>query len=346
MGMMSISRAVAASALLLGSTLVAQAETVLTLSNYIPAGHFFNERVMKVWMENVAKASGGSIRINMLPKVVGTLPAQYDVAVDGLADIVLFNPGYSPGRFDLAGIGEAPLMSEDPKASSIAFSRFYDKELKPLGLFKEVQMLSVFTAAPGNMITRGAPPKSFEGLKGMKIRNPLPVTKILLDNAGAVPVSKPISEAYELMSTGVVDATLLGYDTVTGFKLNEVAKGAIEVPGGLYNASVGVAMNKGKWDKLKPEEQKALMDVSGEKLAALVGDVYYVALQEGKQALIKSGAEYVVADKAFVDKVREASKPVYDNLIKVATTAGAKDPEKILDRYRALITTVQAEIKK
>lgn len=344
MGMASVFRTLVAGSVLVGSAIVAQAETKLNFSNYIPAGHFFNERVLQVWAKNVSEASEGRVTINFLPKVVGTLPAQYDVAVDGLADIVLFNPGYSPGRFDLAGIAEAPLLSENQKASAIAFSRFYEKELKPLGLFKEVHMLSAFVAAPGNIITRGAPPKAFDDLKDMKIRSPLPVTKILLEYAGAVPIAKPVSEAYELMSTGVIDGSFIGYDSITGFKLNEVAKGALEVPGGLYNATVGIAMNKQTWDRLSPEDQAALTKVSGEAMAALVGDVYATALDEGAQALKDAGADYVVADEAFIAKVREASEPVYAALIKAATDAGANDPEHIIERYEALIDEVKAEI--
>lgn len=344
MGFMSATRAMLAGSILIGSMTAASAETTLNFSNYIPAGHFFNQRIMNVWADNVEEATEGRVKINVLPKFVGGVTAQYDVAVDGLADIVLFNPGYSPGRFDLSGIGEAPLFSENPNAAGIAFWRFYEAELKPLGLFKEVHMLGAFTASPGNLITRDAPPTSFEGLKNLKIRSPLPINKILIEHAGGVPIAKSITEAYELMSTGVIDGSFAGFDTIEGFKLNEVSQGAIEVPGGLYNATVGIAMNQQKWDSISPEDQAAINSVSGEAMARLVGEVYETALEEGKQLLIDSGVELYVADEAFIASVREASQPVYEALIAAAAEAGAEDPENILVRFQDTIKAVEEEL--
>ena len=334
-----------AGALVVCASVSAQAETVLTMSNYLPAGSFFNDQVIKVWADNVSEATQGRVKVNILPKVVGNIAQQYDVVVDGLADLALFNPGYSPGRFDITGIGEAPLLSPASDVAAVGFWRFYETELKPAGLFNEVELLSIFTTAPGHLALRSSPPADLAGLKGQKIRSPLPVTKRLLDAFGAVPVSKPVSEAYELMSTGVVDGTLLGYDTVIGFKLAEVSKGALEVPGGLYNASAGIAMNKEKFAALSPEDQAAINKVSGEALAKLTGTVYLTAIEDGKAALIAAGTDYKVADEAFLAEIKAAAEPIYADIAKLAEAAGLKDPQNVMARYQAILDQAATDLK-
>lgn len=332
-------------AMIIASTASVRAETTLNFSNWLPTSHFFYTDIIQVWAKNIEEATEGRVKINILPKVVGTVPTQYDVVVDGLADIVLFIPGYSPGRFDVSGVGEVPLLSSDTKVSAVAWAKFYEDEIAELNVFKGVHVLATYSVAAGHFMTRDEPITSVEQLKGMKFRSPLPVTNILLDNMGAVPVSKPVSQNYELMASGVIDGTLAGYDQIKGFKLDEVAGGYTEIPGGLYNSLNVIAMNQSKWDALSVEDQAAISRVSGVAFAEMLGDVYDVKLAEGKAALVARDIPVVVADDAFVEAIRVASEPVYARIIELAGKAGAKDPDMIIERLRKKIEEVDAEYR-
>ena len=75
--------------------------TTLRYSRWLPEAYVLESQVMKPWIDEVAKATGGRVTIEVLPKMVGSVPSQYDVVADGLADLAMFVPGYSPGRFPL-----------------------------------------------------------------------------------------------------------------------------------------------------------------------------------------------------------------------------------------------------
>ena len=66
---------------------------ILRYSNWLPLNYPLNTGVMIPWIEAVEKVTEGRVKIEMTPKVVGTVPGQYDVVADGLADISLFLPG-------------------------------------------------------------------------------------------------------------------------------------------------------------------------------------------------------------------------------------------------------------
>ena len=102
---------------------------------------------------------------------------------------------------------------------------------------------------------------------------------------GAVPVEGPSSKAYELLSQGVADGILFPYESVNFFKLIPQLDEAISVPGGLYNTSFYIVMNKAKWDSLDPEQQDAIDTVAGEALARMAGRMWDAADAAGKAAM-------------------------------------------------------------
>ena len=82
--------AAAAAAVTLLSFGANAADITLRYSNWLPAGYHLTDQVMKPWMEDVERVTEGRVKVEILPKVVGTVPGQYDAAADGLADVTLF----------------------------------------------------------------------------------------------------------------------------------------------------------------------------------------------------------------------------------------------------------------
>ena len=56
------------------------AQTVLKHSNWFPEGQVMRVKVIDPWKEEVAKVTNGRVRIETLPKVVGSVLGQFDVA--------------------------------------------------------------------------------------------------------------------------------------------------------------------------------------------------------------------------------------------------------------------------
>ena len=69
---------------------------------------------------------------------------------------------------------------------------------------------------------------------------------------------------------------------MTSFRLNELLKGHLEVPGGLGAPSFVIVANQKAFDNLTPENKAALMKASGEAGAALIGKAWQAADERGR----------------------------------------------------------------
>ncbi|MGE0232295.1 MAG: TRAP transporter substrate-binding protein [Flavobacteriaceae bacterium] len=322
--------AAAAAAVTFMSFAANAADITLRYSNWLPAGYHLTEGVMKPWMEDVARVTEGRVKVEMLPKVVGTVNGQYDVAADGLADVVLFPVAYAPGRFPVEDGLELPFVGTDPLKRSVATWDIYKKYMEPLGVFKEVHVVSIFSSNSTHPMTTSKPVKSIDDFKGLKLRSPSPAVTQEVELLGGVAVSKPISELYELLSGGIVDGAIIPLDTVKGFKLDGALKHITVIPGGMSNNMVMIAMNKAVWDKISEKDRKAIDEVSGAFMAKRNGEVIKKKLEESYDVLKAAGITIEDASPELANALKEKLKPVVEDWYKRAKAAGLQNPEAFL----------------
>ena len=81
-----------------------------------------------------------------------------------------------------------------------------------------------------------------------------------VQNMGATPISLMVTQAYESLQRGVVDATLIGWSDP--FRLDEVTSFHLEGPFGV--SPHVIAMTRTNFESLSEPAQRALPDNSGE----------------------------------------------------------------------------------
>lgn len=116
----------------------------------------------------MSEVTDGRIEVRILPKLVGTLPGQYDVAATGQADIALGNQSYSPGRFIQYAFVELPGGGDRAEATSVAFWRTYNSFFSENDEMGDVKTITLFTAGPGQLFTTGHVVNSIDGNGGFK----------------------------------------------------------------------------------------------------------------------------------------------------------------------------------
>ena len=99
-------------------------EVTLKLSAFIPAQAPTFAQVIKPWSEAVNAEGTGIIKIDTFPGgVLGGNPGlQPKMVTDGIADIALVIPAYSPGRFPDNDVMELPGMAKNSSESSFHVS--------------------------------------------------------------------------------------------------------------------------------------------------------------------------------------------------------------------------------
>ncbi len=320
----------------------AQAETVLTYSNWLPQTHLINEQAILPFIEEVQTASDGRIKIETLPKVVGSVPGQYDVAVDGLADITFIIMGYTPGRFPLSEVVELPFVGDDPEATSVAYYQVYRDDLEKYNEFKGVKLLSLCVASPSHIATSKKLVTEIDDLQGLKMRNPIASFIPAAEAMGTVPINKPISELYELASSGVVDGGFAPLDSMNSFNLKDVLPNMTLVEGGLFSPGLALVMNEETWNSLSPEDQEIVLNAAGEKMARAIGAGYAASDKKARVDMAAMEGRVVQeASPALMAALREKLSFVKDAWIEKATAAGVANAAEVANKLQKTVKSLQ-----
>ncbi len=314
--------------------------TTLTMSSWVSPQHHLTSVVLQGWANEVEKATGGRVKLTMLPKHPSAPPGTFDAVRDGLVDVSYVTASYTPARHILPLLAELPGAGDTALVNSVAYSRIYWKYFHAVGEYKGVKQLGVFTHGPGQMFTK-RPVNGIADVQGLKIRTGGGIAEKVAKALGASAFVKPAPESYELLKGGVADGVFFPFESIISFKLDTVIEQATVFPGGMYSSAFGFFMNEDKWNKLSKEDQAAIEKVSGEHLARLAGRSWDEADAKGLDALKKSGVKIVTADAAFSAEVAKRSAPIVEEWIKSASAKGV-DAAKILAEFRAELKKVAA----
>lgn len=322
-----------AAALACGQT--AAAQTTLRYSNWLPVGHPLRAQAMDPWAQEVEKATQGRVRVEALPKVLVTVPGQYDAVRDGLADVALFVPSYTPGKFEITEMMELPFLADKASVRSPASWRFYQKHLAAYDEYKGVRVLSLFTGPALHVYTAKRAIRSIGDFAGLKLRSPNPAVSQGLTLLGATPVLKPATEIYELVSGGVLDGAATTISDVASFRLTGLLPRAQVVGGGFTATVIVLAINPAKWAALSKADQDAVLAASGEKLARAVGAAFDAAEADSLDATRKAGGSVDLLPPALVDAMKERTAPLEKSVLDKARKHGVKDPAELLGALKA-----------
>jgi TRAP-type C4-dicarboxylate transport system substrate-binding protein len=259
---------------------------------------------------------------------------QYDLIKNGVRDLVWHVPAYTKGRFDMLAAGEIPFLCPSASVCSTAVWKWYNKHGLADKEFTDTKLLNVFVHGPGTIHTR-KPAKTLEELKGIKLRAGgagVPISQAL----GMSAISAPATEAHEMLSRGTIDGVLFPYEALDSFRLTEVLKAHLEVPGGLYTATFVIVMNKDAFAKLTPANQAAIIKASGEAGSALFGKAWDAADARAREGAKKRGNTIQTLAPAELERWRPMLKFVRDDWLKKAKGRGL-DGEMLLKDLEATI---------
>lgn len=312
----------------------ASAEDItLRYSRFLPAGYVLEAKVIEPWIKDVERVTEGRVKVDVLPKVVGTVAGQYDAVADRLADIALFVPGYTPGRFTLIEGLELAFYGDDPAVRSPASQKMYEKYIAPTNLFGEVEVLGLITTNANQIHTVSAPPLTLDAFNGLKMRVNSPKAN-MATLLGMTPVVKPISETYELASGGTVDGTITPTETAVGYKLHELFKGITIIPGGLGVSMVVLAVNKDAWNSISEKDRAAIREISGEAIATTAGKEQKVVLEEAFEAFRAAGTKIETVSPEVEAEIKRILAPEEEAWLKLAKEEGVANPEAMLTELR------------
>jgi TRAP-type C4-dicarboxylate transport system substrate-binding protein len=314
----------------------AAAQTVLTASSWVPPTHSLSI-AQKEWCDLVEKNAGGKVKCNVLPRAVANPPGTFDAVKNGLADVSFTVHGYTPGRFLLTQMAEFPFLGDQAEPISVAFNKVAMQHPEFLAEHQGVHVLAFFTHGPGIVFNTKKPVTKVEDLQGLKWRVGGGMVNEIAKALGMNVTLKPATDSYELLSGGVMDGTLFPAESIESFKIDKIIKYATTFPGGLYNTSFVFMMNKAKYDKLSPEEKKAVDAASGEVAARIMGRNWDKVDRRAFGLMQANNVQVTKADAKLVADVKAKTNPLEQKWVKDAEAKGLKNADKVLADFRAEI---------
>ena len=239
----------------------------LKLAHFMPTVHTLHQKVFVPLAEDLAAATGGELTLKIYPSgALGKGPLQqYKRAVTGVADITFCIQSYSATLFPRSLIATQPGVTLSAEQGTRRLWEVYDAHLAEE--YQAVKVLGIWVMSPTVLMMREKPVRAVADLAGMKIRISSPVESDLIRAWGGVPVAMPITESYNALTTGVVDAVLIQPSALYApWNLAEPARHVTaNLPG--PTSIVCLVMNKNSWSSLTKGQQKILDQLTGREFS-------------------------------------------------------------------------------
>ncbi len=253
--------------------------TELKLAHFMSPKHPYHAHVFEWLGAELDAATDGELTIRVYPGgELGPGPVeQFNRAIDGVADIAFGLHGYTAPQFPRSLLMEYPGVAK----SSDSAARGYWNAIDLIGdEYKRVKVLGLWTITPAAIFSREKPIRSLDDLQGLKVRVASKGHGAVITAWGATPVFMPVTEVYNSMQTGVVDATLIDPGAALAFKLNEVSK---SMTVGMQSplATFFLVMNRDSWDALSDEQKAIFEDLTGLSLSERAHTAWIVASKKG-----------------------------------------------------------------
>lgn len=318
----------AAAGLAIGGSGGAAAQTKdLRMANWLPPVHHM-QKAIPIWAAVIEKASGGSVKINLMKAPLAKAPGQYDLVKKGIADIAFGVAAFTPKRFQLFRGIEVPFTVNNATSGSAGMWDWYMRTGQADKEFHDAKLIGAFTPAPFLYHSR-KPINGLGDLKGLKVRAG-GIGIEILKRLGAAPVFIPPSGVTEAVQRGTVDATQFPWEGLAGFRLTKMTTHHLVIPNGLYSTAFWIAMSKKAWSGLTPAQQKAFSDngLSGSKL---IGQRWDAVEAKAKQAAVANGNKIVILGDADTAKLRSVTSFFEEGWIKKANAAGLNGKASMAD---------------
>ncbi len=235
----------------------------LKLAHFMPSVHILQEKVFAPLAEELARADKGQLTLTIYPGgALGKGPVQqYKRAVEGVADITFCIHSYSASLFPRSQLFTLPGAYHNAEEGTEKLWALLDPYLQDE--YRQIKLLGLWAMSPTVLITRDKPVRSLADLKGMKVRTGSPAEADAIGCWGGVSVTMPITESYNALNTGIVDAVLIQPSAMySPWNLSEPGKYVTDL---LPSPStiVFLAMNRRSWQALSPSEQETLSRFTG-----------------------------------------------------------------------------------
>ncbi|MBN1832603.1 MAG: TRAP transporter substrate-binding protein [Deltaproteobacteria bacterium] len=282
----------------------------LSYTNHFPPTHI-QSQLAEAWCKEVEKRTGGRVKITYYP-VQTLLEADkiYNGILNGITDIGQSVFGYNRGVFPAMEAFSLPHGFKSAPEATRVLNEFH-KHFK-LKETSRIKILYLHAHGPAMLHSKKKIEK-LEEMRGVKVRS-YGFNAAMVKALGGIPVSMPMSEVYEALSKGVVDATFSPIEALKGWKQAEVVDYSIEIEGVAYSTAMYAAINRHKWNSL-PQDIKETIEEINQEWRVKTGEAWESSDEEGREYTLAQCNEIIELGKEESDRWAEAVSTVITDYV-------------------------------
>lgn len=325
----------------LGATLLAaipaQAQKY-SLSGWAPPSHVMTRETHIAWADSVRKVSNGKINFEVFSSGALLPPLSTMQGIrDGVAQAGHISPSYHPSEYPLSNlVGDMGHGVGDPMVLAAAFLDYIVNDPAGAKEWTDNGSLPItVVSTPANRYICRIVARTFDDLKGKRVRTPGGGWARVTEALGMVPVNVPFTEIYTSLERGAVDCVVTDANNLTGgISIVGLTKSVVMLPiqpG--YNTSQ-LALNLAFWRGLAPADRRMLLNES----AAAMAKSHIVFDREEAEALQAAKAKGVVIVEPDAAMKAAYAKWVADGYGGLAKFTRERqkiaEPEKVMEVFK------------
>ena len=216
-------------------------------------------KAMVIFKEDVEKASGGKIQVDLFPAMqLGGAGENVDMVKSGTLFMCYAGAAYFMGYIPEFGVISLPFLFKDRDTTHKILTGPIGADLLKEGDKAGFVGLAFWDLGSRQITNNKRAITQPSDLEGLKLR--LQPAKVMMNTfkaLGANPVAMDIKEVYSALKQGVIDAQENPFANIRDHRLNEVQK-YLSVTGHFYDV-MAVMANKKTWSELPKETQAILL---------------------------------------------------------------------------------------
>lgn len=310
-------------------------EVELKLHHFLGPKAPAHTQMLEPWAKAIQDESAGRIKIEIYPAMSlgGAPPQLFRQVADGVVDIVWTVNGYTPGLFPRSEVFELPtVFTNDLAEANLAMRDMFDEHLADE--FSDVHVLFMHVHAGQALHMASKLVRSPADTQGLKLRVPGPTGNAVVEAMGATPVTMPVPDLPQALSTNAVDGALIPWEIIPPLQLFESTQYQVEGPDNnrFGTTTFQVSMNKSRWEGLPDDLKEIFTKHSGEDWLREVAQIWRGADDFGIKMATDKGNEHVVLTQEEMDAFNTALAPVVDRWVE--EQSGAFDAAGLVEAAR------------
>jgi len=316
----------------------------LRIAVWAPTTHPLTTIVAEPFAEEIERLSNGRVTATVFAAgALGASADHYDIVASGSADMAIWVPIYTPGRFPLTEMMEFPFLVDNATIGTKLALEMFERHPEMVEEYLPVKVLSTFAISPMYISSNNKKVTSIDDINGMRIRVNSQMSGDVITAMGGTPMQLAAGDFYTALERNTIDALIHGADGFATFNLAEVTKYAISnISWG--NATCAFGINMDSWDALPADIQ----DIITNQLDFAWQESLYSPNQEevnsnSVQSFIDNGGDFYELSAAEKAKWDAAAAPFYEAWLVEHEEAGLENVRAIFDDINETIARLKAE---